>query len=78
MSPVVSKESKLFLLVLLLPFGHLVELVLGLPKDIVEISIGEIALQGRERKDRSALAFAEPGTPPQLHPPSPHCASADL
>lgn len=45
MPPVVSEESKLFLLILLLPFGHLVELVLGLPKNVVEISIGEIALQ---------------------------------
>lgn len=45
MPPAVSEESKLLLLVLLLPFGHLVELVLGLPKDIVEIGIGEIALQ---------------------------------
>lgn len=45
MSPAVSEESKLFLLILLLPFGHLVELILGLPKDIVEIGIGEIALQ---------------------------------
>lgn len=44
MAPAVSEESTLLLLILLLPFGHLVELFLGLPKDIVEIGIREIAL----------------------------------
>lgn len=55
MAPVVSEESILLLLVLLLPFGHLVELVLGLPKDIVEISIREIVLQREERARRGQL-----------------------
>lgn len=44
MAPAVSEESILLLLVLLLPFGHLVELILGLPKDIMEISIREVVL----------------------------------
>lgn len=52
MAPVVSEESTLLLLVLLLPFGHLVELILGLPKDIVEIGIREVVLQWNERARR--------------------------
>lgn len=55
MAPAVSEESTLLLLILLLPFGHLVELFLGLPKDIVEISIREIALQWKERARKGQL-----------------------
>lgn len=52
MAPAGSEESTLLLLILLLPFGHLVELVFGLPKDIMEISVGEIVLQQGERARR--------------------------
>lgn len=55
MAPAVSEESTLLLLILLLPFGHLVELFLGLPKDIVEIGIREIALQWEERARKGQL-----------------------
>lgn len=55
MAPAVSEESTLLLLVLLLPFGHLVELVLGLPKDIMEIGIRKIALQWEERARKGQL-----------------------
>ena len=53
--PAVSEESTLLLLILLLPFGHLVELVLGLPKDIMEIGIREVVLQREERARRGQL-----------------------
>lgn len=69
MAPAVSEESILFLLILLLPFGHLVELVLGLPKDIVEISIREIALHGEERARTGQLWLLQMlGHLNQLHP----------
>lgn len=55
MAPAVSEESTLLLLILLLPFGHLVELVFGLPKDLVEISIREIVLQQEERAREGQL-----------------------
>lgn len=54
-APAVSEESTLLLLILLFPFGHLVELVFGLPKDLVEISIREIVLQQEERARESQL-----------------------
>ena len=34
-----SEEAKLLLLLLLPPLGHAVELLLGLPKDILEIRV---------------------------------------
>ena len=68
MAPAVSEESILLLLVLLLPFGHLVELILGLPKDIMEISIREVVLQ-RERARRGQLWLLQRlGHLCQLHP----------
>lgn len=56
MAPAVSEESTLLLLILLLPFGHLVELILGLPKDIVEIDIREIVLCS-ERREKGEVSF---------------------
>lgn len=55
MAPAVSEESTLLLLILLLPFGHLVELMFGLPKDLMEISIREIVLQQEERAREGQL-----------------------
>lgn len=69
MAPAVSEESVLLLLILLLPFGHLVELVLGLPKDVVEIGIGEIVLQWEERARRGHLWLLQRlGHLHRLHP----------
>lgn len=71
MAPAVSEESTLLLLILLLPFGHLVELFLGLPKDIMEISIREIVLQQEERARKGQLWLLQrPGHPHRLHPSS--------
>ena len=59
-----SEEAELLFLLLLLPLGHAVEFLLGLPKDILEVRVGEIELWGWGRGVQAKVS-TEPGILPQ-------------